>query len=199
MFFGSGTNTEFLTKNTQKFRVSKLLGRIIRSALGSRQRTRPAGIGSPPALIQPGCLEVTGVPGVCHIAGAGGVVQEQGDFPIRIAAAYTVHILKIGAVHAYEEVVVGIILSGELTGGVARTGDAVLGQLASGRWIDGIADLLAAGGGGGNMELVGQSGLLHQVLHNKFGHGAAVELPWYKKALFIIIPILYTVYRDTTI
>lgn len=126
--------------------------------------------------IQPGCLEVAGVPGVCHIAGSGGVVQEQGDFPIRIAAAYTAHIPKIGAVHAYEEVVVGIILSGELTGGVARTGDAVLGQLASGRGIDGIADLLAAGGGGGDMELVGQSGLLHQVLHNKFGHGTAANI-----------------------
>ena len=73
--------------------------------------------------IQPCCLEVAGVPGVCHIAGSGGVVQEQGDFPIRVAAAYTVHIPKIGAVHAYEEVVVGIILSGELTGGVARTGE----------------------------------------------------------------------------
>ena len=126
--------------------------------------------------IQPGCLEVTGVPGVCHIAGSGGVVQEQGDFPVRVAAAYTVHISKIGAVHAYEEVVVGIILFGELTGGVARTGDAVLGPLASGRWIDGIADLLAAGGGGGDMELVGQSGLLHQVLHNKFGHGTAANI-----------------------
>ena len=176
MFLGSGTNTEFLTKNTQKFRVSKLFGRIINAPLWEVASELGQQALAARQHIQPGCLEVTGVPGVCHIAGSGGVVQEQGDFPVRVAAAYTVHIPKIGAVHAYEEVVVVIILSGELTGGVACTGDAVLGQLASGRWIDGIADLLAAGGGGGDMELVGQSGLLHQVLHNKLGHGAAANI-----------------------
>ena len=65
--------------------------------------------------IQICCLEVTGVLGICHIAGAGGVVQEQGDFPIRVAAAYTVHTPKIGAVHAYKEVIADVILSDELT------------------------------------------------------------------------------------
>ena len=93
-----------------------------------------------------------------------------------MADAYTVHIPKIGAVHAYEEVVVGIILSGELTGGVARTGDAVLGQLASGRGIDGIADLLAAGGGGIDVKLRRKPRLFHQILHHELRHRAAADV-----------------------
>ena len=100
---------------------------------------------TPRQHILPGCLEVAGVPRVGNIAGVVGVVHQEVQFAVRVAAADAVHIPQVRAVHADQQVVLVVILIGELPRRVAVAGDPMLRQLAPRRGIDRIADLLPAG------------------------------------------------------
>ena len=53
--------------------------------------------------ILPGRFEVLGVPRVCHSAGMGGVVHQEGHLAGIVAAADAVHIPEVGLVHADQE------------------------------------------------------------------------------------------------
>lgn len=91
----------------------------------------------------------------------------------KIAAADAMHIPQVGPVHPNQEVVLVVVAVGELPRRFPGAVDPVLGQLPAGWWIDRVADLLGAGGGGLDVELGFQPGLLHQILHYKFGHWAS--------------------------
>lgn len=95
--------------------------------------------------ILPGRLEVLGVPWVCHIAGMGGVIHQEGHLADIVAAADTVHIPEVGLVHADQEIVFVVIPICQLPCGMAFAGDPVLSQLALCRRIDWVADLLPTG------------------------------------------------------
>ena len=69
-------------------------------------------------------------------------------------------IAEVTCVHA-DEVVVGIIIAlFYLDGAFAGAGDANRSEFFSGGWVDGVADgapdFLGAGGGGGDVEAVGE-------------------------------------------
>ena len=81
------------------------------------------------------------------------MIQQKGQLAVGVAAADAAHVPQVGAIHAHEEVVGGVVLLCELAGGVAGAGDAVLGQLAPRRRIDRVADLLSAGGRRFDMKL----------------------------------------------
>src|SRR5699024_5914614 len=95
---------------------------------------------------------------------------------IRIAAQYSAHVAQIPAVHSDEEIVARIVVSPQLAGGVALTGDAVGSQFAPGWRIDGVAQLLGAGGGGGNLKFPRQVRPQHQIFHDKLRHGRAADV-----------------------
>ena len=103
--------------------------------------------------IPPSRFEVLGVPWVCHIAGAGGMVHQEGHLASKVAAADAMHIPQVGAVHANQQIVLVVVLIRELPRRVAVAGDSVLRQLAPCRRIDRVADLLPAGGRRFDMEL----------------------------------------------
>ena len=96
--------------------------------------------------ILPRCLEIARVPRVGNIAGAVGVVHQEAELAVRVAAADAVHISKVGSVHANQEIVFLIIGIGKLPRCVTAAGNSVLRQFAPCRRIDRIADLLSAGG-----------------------------------------------------
>ena len=75
-----------------------------------------------------------------------GVVHQEAQLSGRVAAADAVHIPQIRAVHADQQVVLVVILIGELPRRVTVAGDPMLRQLAPRRRIDRVADLLPAGG-----------------------------------------------------
>ena len=52
----------------------------------------------------------------------------------------------------------------------------MLGQFAPGRGIDGVAELLAADGGGADLQLGGQALLFRQILEDELGHRAAADV-----------------------
>ena len=126
--------------------------------------------------VAPRSVEVVGVPWVGHVAGTVGIVQEEVNLAIGVAAAHTQHVTEVVLVHADEEVVVVVVAATQLSGGLAGTGDAVLRQLTASRWIDRIANLLGTGGGRGYLELVGEASLLDEVLHDKLSHGTAADI-----------------------
>ena len=103
--------------------------------------------------VAPRRLKVAGVPRVGHVTGTGGMIQQKGQLAVGVAAADAAHVPQVGAIHAHEEVVGGVVLLCELAGGVAGAGDAVLGQLAPRRRLDWVADLLPAGGRRFDMKL----------------------------------------------
>ena len=126
--------------------------------------------------VPPGSLEISGVPGVRHVAGMAGPVQQEGQLSLRVAAADAAHVPQVGTVHADEQVKAVIILPPQLPGGLSGAADTVLRQLPPGGGIDGIADLLRAGGSGSDGELLRQFCLADQVLHDKFRHGASADI-----------------------
>ena len=78
--------------------------------------------------------------------GAVGVVHQEVQLAVRVAAADAVHIPQVCAVHADQQIVVLVVGIGELPRRVAVAGDPMLRQLAPRRGIDRIANLLSAGG-----------------------------------------------------
>ena len=103
--------------------------------------------------IPPRGLEIVRVPWVGNIAGAVGVVHQEVQLAGKVAAADAVHIPQVRAVHADQQVVLLVVLIGELPRRVAVAGDPMLRQLAPRRRIDRVADLLPAGGRRFDMEL----------------------------------------------
>ena len=66
---------------------------------------------------------------------------------IRVLANHTFQVAQVVVVHSDDVIVIGVVLSRHLTGGLDLSTDAVLGQLAPRRRIDGIADFLCRSGG----------------------------------------------------
>jgi len=126
--------------------------------------------------IAPGGFEVAGVPRVGHVAGARGVVEEQMDFAFGVAAAHAGHVAEVPCIHADEQVEAVVVGTAELSGCVALTGDAVLGELATGWGIDGVAKFFGRCGSGLDVELLLTSGLADEVLHHVLGHGTAADV-----------------------
>ena len=94
--------------------------------------------------IPPSCPEVVGVPRVGNIAGVVGVVHQEVQLAVRIAAADALHIPQVRAVHADQQIVLLVIGIGELPCYVTVAGYSVFRQLALRRRIDRIADLFPA-------------------------------------------------------
>ena len=95
--------------------------------------------------ILPRRLEIAGIPRVGNIAGAVGVVHQEVQLAGKVAAADAVHIPQVRAVHADQQVVLVVVLIGELPRRVTVAGYPMFRQLAPRRRIDRIADLLPAG------------------------------------------------------
>ena len=108
---------------------------------------------TPLQYILPRCLEIARVPRVGNIVGAVGVVLQEVQLAVRIAAADALHIPQICAVHTDQQVVVLVIGIGKLPCYVTVAGDSMFCQLAT-RWrIDRIANFLPAGCRRFDMEL----------------------------------------------
>ena len=126
--------------------------------------------------IAPGGIEIVGVPWIGYFARSRGVVEQTVDLAVRVAATHTLHVADVPVVHADEQVVVLVVATGELTGRLAVTADAMFGQFTTSRWIDGIADLLGAGGSRSDLELVRAAGLIDQPLHYELCHWTTADI-----------------------
>jgi hypothetical protein len=68
----------------------------------------------------------------------------------------------------------------------------VLGELATGWGIDGVAEFFGRCGSGLDVELLLTSGLADQVLHHVLGHGAAADVAVAdKKDAFHVVVVLF--------
>ena len=132
--------------------------------------------------VVPGVGEVAGVPRVRNVAvvvgsvGGVGMVQQERYFALRVAVGEAAQVVEVFIVHAYNHVVVVVVGECDATGGLAVAGYAVAGQFAASRRIDGVAEFLAGGGGRGNLEMLGESGLSHQLFHTEFCHRATADI-----------------------
>ncbi len=135
--------------------------------------------------ILPGGFEVAGVPGIGHVAGAVGVVHQQGDFPVNVLSDEALEIAEVVVVHCNDVVVVPIVGAGHLAGGFALASNAVLREFAAGRRIDGVADFLGGGGRRIDFKLVGEAVLLDNMFHHKFSHRAAADVAVTDKEDFV--------------
>ena len=69
-------------------------------------------------------------------SGVLGVIHQQRDFVLRVAAHKPCHVPQVVVIHG-DKIIVGLIVPpGHLPGGLACTADAMLSQLAPGRRID---------------------------------------------------------------
>ena len=77
--------------------------------------------------ILPCRFEIACVPRVGNIAGAVGVVHQEAELAVRVAAADALHIPQVRAVHADQQVVFVVILIRKLPRDMTAAGDSVLG------------------------------------------------------------------------
>lgn len=98
--------------------------------------------------IPPRLPEVAGIPRVGDISRMVGIIQQQADLALRIAAENAAHIAEICAVHADEQVVFVVVSPCNLPRGMPVAGNAVGGQFPPRGRVDGVSQLLTAGGGG---------------------------------------------------
>ena len=132
--------------------------------------------------VVPGLLEVAGVPGVgdvsgmvCRVGGVG-VVEEEGDLALRVVGEDAAEAVAVLFVHEDEEVVVVVVGTGDLPCAVVCAMDAVGFEGGEGHGVDGVADLLARGGGGVYLEAVRDTHLLGKVAEEELGSDAAADV-----------------------
>lgn len=64
--------------------------------------------------IQIGLLKIPGVPGVGNIPGMGSEIQQLSDLPLGVSTANAFHVAEIGLIHAYEQIILVIVLRTKL-------------------------------------------------------------------------------------
>ena len=124
-----------------------------------------------------GFFEVARVPGVGHVAAGAGVGHQKMDLAVGIVRNDAAEQAQIGGIHAHDAVEAGIVGPCDLTGALARIErNAVLGEAAPGRRIDGIADFFRRHGRGLDVIAVFHAAGAHQGLEDELGHGAPANI-----------------------
>lgn len=95
---------------------------------------------------------------------------------LRVTARDPLHIADIGVVHADQIIEIPVILLRHLARPVGDKRDSLLPQLVHRAVMGRIADLLAAGGGGVDVEGGGFAALPDQVGEKALGHGASANI-----------------------
>ena len=136
------------------------------------EQTETAGVDIPPCR-----FKIARVPRVGDsVSGTAGVLEQQVQLTVRVAAEGARHIAHIRIVHADEEIVIIVILRSYAARGLALAADAVLGELAPGGRIDGVAELFAARRGGGDIELRREPRAGAHIAQHEFCHRAAADI-----------------------
>ena len=86
------------------------------------------------------------------------------------------HAAQVVTIHDDKEVVVLVVPRRHLPRRFACAGDAHLGQLAACAVGDPVADLLAADGGRGDLEIIAAACFGCQIFHDKLSHGASADV-----------------------
>ena len=95
---------------------------------------------------------------------------------IRISASDAQDVPDIVLFGRENIVVFFIVPPGHLAGCFTGRVNAVLQQLASGRRIDRISNLLSTGGRGRDLEPIGDAAFGDHVLQDELGHGGAADI-----------------------
>ena len=95
---------------------------------------------------------------------------------LRIPAGDALYRADVSKIHGKQQIEIFIILHAQLLSGFPIAVDAMLFQLLAGGRVYGAADLRRAGAAGFDVELPAQAQFEHQVLEDKFRHGAAADV-----------------------
>ena len=93
------------------------------------------------------------------------IIQEQADFFVFIlVAGNSEHIFVIPAIHAYNVIILLIIPAFHAHGVFSGSGNPYLRQFVPGAIMHWVSDFFRAGGGGGYVEIAGDTAFLNHVL-----------------------------------
>lgn len=101
-----------------------------------------------------GDIKVAGIPRVSDVTGRGRKVQKTEDFSIRIASGNAAHVGNIAGIHAQKIIIGSVILARHLNSVFSGCGNAVSAQLLTGSRVNGVSNLLRAGGSGSDEKLL---------------------------------------------
>ena len=87
-----------------------------------------------------GDIKAPGIPWIGDIAATVGIIQQLVYLSVRITAQYTKHIPDVGAVHADEQIVPGIVAALQLHRPLPVAGKSVPGKLGFGGRIHRVAN-----------------------------------------------------------
>ena len=123
-----------------------------------------------------GCLEIARVPWVGNVTATVCEVKELQYLAIGVGAEDAVHIADICAIHTDEQIVFGIVGTGELSCFTSVKGNLVFRQDSFCTTVNVIADLLGGGGGGLGGQNVRETTRSHHIKKHKFCHWTAADV-----------------------
>ena len=124
-----------------------------------------------------GGVEIAGVPGVGHVAGAIGPIEQARDLAIGVLPKNSVQAAGVRVVHIDIVVPVAILRATHLTCAMCDDGNPDLAQLRNGTVVRRVADLLGRGRSGINDKLARAPGAVHQLGKHRLGHRRAADVP----------------------
>ena len=121
-----------------------------------------------------GVVKVTRISRIRTVPRLGGKIQKPPNFVI--FAQNSVHSPDIGRIHAQKIVKACQISFLKLYSPVITAGDPLLPKLRAGAGMNRISDFLCADSRGGDVKILCQPLLSHQIFHDIFRHGRTAEV-----------------------
>ena len=115
-------------------------------------------------------VKISRVPGVCDITGVRSEVQEQGYLVPGIFPKDSQHVSPIPLIHADDVIVLVVVGTLKLCGPMVQHRDSPRSV------VDAAAYLFGTGGGGVDVEMVGKTFFVYEILHDELGHWAATDI-----------------------
>ena len=123
-----------------------------------------------------GHIKISCIPGIRNISGMCRKVQQKRHLAFRIRTQNPQHIPAVPAVHTDDIIVFFIIGFRHLHGAMVTAPDSHLFEFTPRSVMNPVADFLAAGRRGVDVEAGGKVALVDHILHDVLSHGAAADV-----------------------
>ena len=145
-----------------------------------------------------GGIEVAGVPGIGHVAGALGPIEQARNLAVGVVAKDATQATRVLSIHIDNVIPVAILRATHLTGTVRNDGNPDFTQLGNRAMMRRVADLLGRGRSGVNDKLACAPGALHQLGKHRLSHRRAADVPMAERPEIDrwILSVLNTLVKD---
>ena len=123
-----------------------------------------------------GGIEIAGVPGIGHVAGAIGPIEQARNLDVGVVAKNATQAARVLSIHIYNVVPVAILRATHLAGTVRDDGNADFAQLGDRAMMRRVANLLGRGRSGIDDKFALAPGAAHQLGKHRLSQRRATDV-----------------------